>query len=42
MDNSQMGYMKMNESESLKKCRKRKVFAKSTGHHPVETRIIDT
>ena len=32
----------MNESESLKKCRKREFSAKSAGHHLVETRIIDT
>ena len=35
-----MRYMKMNESEPLKKCRKRKTSAKSTGHHLVEIRII--
>lgn len=32
-NSSQMGYMKMNESEPLKKCRKRKTFAKPVYHH---------
>ncbi|MDD5935248.1 MAG: hypothetical protein PUC65_06780 [Clostridiales bacterium] len=34
--------MKMNESEPLKKCRKRKNSAKPTVHHLVGMRIMDT
>ena len=32
-DNNQMRYMKMNESEPLMKCRKRKISAKPAFHH---------
>ena len=35
-NSSQIGYMKMNESEPLMKCRKRKTSAKFAFHHQAE------
>ena len=40
--NSHVRYMKMNESEPLKKYRKRKILAKLILHHWIRTRIEDT
>lgn len=39
---SHVRYMKMNESEPLKKYRKRKILAKLILHHWIRTRIEDT
>lgn len=40
--NSHVRYMKMNESEPLKKYRKRKILAKLIFHHWIRMRIEDT
>lgn len=40
--NSHVRYMKMNESEPLKKYRKRKTLAKLIFHHWIRMRIEDT